>query len=347
MGLKQWVGRFLGYERYGVSTFSTAPQRSMLTQPLLETKSILLLAAAQKRATAVSSGIVRGVDKVEDVGWNRIIWITEFEVYLNGCAYLRLRERFITADMPVAFEVSVYRNGQILRQKDGNYKDAIKGELIPASEIAAIESLLSPPKATQRLATILKLEGQTYKAWNSVQTDIVKPRYVFTFPNQQSPETKAEADENRTALNNSLTYEAIPIYGENSVAALPVPKDEHSAGQMEEWRRIISADSGVPAQELGSPNSAQYANLITLQRAFYEDTIMSEVRLIQEAVRRQGMLPDFTIDISNHYAFNQSRAERALERDRNALVFERLTRGGVDVDAALEMSGLALTEEDE
>ena len=347
MGLKQIIQRFLGWDRYGVATFSSSPSRNRLTQSFVPVTSILLRSAAQVRANAVSSGLVLGVEGVEDIGWHKAIFLSEWEVYLNGCVYWRIRRRFVAADMPVRFEVNVYRYGQITRASNGDFKDATTGETIPANEIAEIQSLLSPPRATERLKDILKLESGAYDAWNALTGSIVKPTYVFTFPDSQMPKTPELANQDRENINNSLKWAAIPTYGNNAITALPSPKDEHTASLIEELRRAVSADSGVPAQQLGSPNSAQYANLGHLQRAFYEDVIGSEVRLIQEAVRRQGMLPEFTIDLSNHYAYNQSRAERALELDRRALVYERLRRGETDQATALELSGLALTPEDE
>ena len=335
---------FMARLRYLISgtpaVFSTEPILRKLTLGDLVTSPILN-AAAHIRAAAVSGGAPTGIDEVVDnLDWRNLLYLTERSIYIRGASYWHIEAGRSAYDMDAALTITHYDS--LIKNANGDYKASVGvSKTIPAAEVVAITSPQNPPNAATRLTDALSLEAAILKGWRASASAVVNPRYVYQQPAETPPRDTDEQKRQRDLFEGLLTTAVVPIYGEDIFAPLPAPTDTESLSKMNEVRRIVSMDSGVPAQLLGSPENAQYANLTNLFRGFYEQTVRYEVERIGSAVREQGALSDFAIDISQHFSIAQAQHELAATAVLRANALARLVSSGVGLDDALEMAGLS------
>ena len=320
--------------------YSTSPAAREFAVGELVTSPILN-AAAHIRAGAVSGGNPIGVDGIQDrLDWRGLLYATERSLYLNGCAFWRIQRGRRAPDMDAELTITLYQT--LARNANGDYA-SVDG-VIPPDEIVEMRGYENPLRAVARLKDILTLEAQILQGWGASAKAVVNPRYILTRPNTTPPANDAQVKAQRDRFEELLDSAVVPLFGEEMFAPLPAAADMDSIAKMNEVRRIVSMDSGVPSQLLGSPENAQYAQLTQIMRAFYEDTIRYEVERIGSAIRAQGALPDFAIDISGHYAVAETLREQAATQVLRAGVLKRLTDAGMPLAQALAISGVAEME---
>ena len=324
---------------YGTSTVvSTALRMNRSTFGERQT-SILLNSAAQIRGRALASGTVVGVDDIEGFDWHRLLLRTGMQLYLYDCAYWRVtKEPARRGDQPPTLTIELYLPGRIRRQRDGTFM-APGGERVDPEEIVAIDAYQTPSDAKERLKMALEIETSLLKEWAAQTLAVISPRFLFKSPDQDIPATTEQATAHKNRVQEMMQSAVITLYNEQDLLPISPQPDPESHVRIEEVRRLVAMDSGIPPQLLGTRLDSSHRNFETLMRHFYEDTVMHESRRVVSAVRAQGAMPDFNITMDGHYALAQTRAENASVLQMRALSYRHLTQGGMDAAQAAEFTG--------
>ena len=328
LGRRFYIGFGSQQSTFGQTT-GVAPQSDPPFSP-----PILLNAAAAFRAEAVSEGEVVNAARVGMLNWKECLYQTEYSLYMQGCAYWRYR-----TGVDGRFLIDLLEPTSVSVRRDGYY---FEGERIPPSEMVAFRRFISPPRAVDRLMQVSAIERSALSAIEKANKDMAtKPRYWLHLKNARPPKTEEESAALNTRLAKAMGSVVAPTFGEEMLDVMPITRDEQTPSDINEVRRWIASDSGVPPPLLGSPDSQTFANLGTLVNTFWTVIILPEAARIASAVRQQGVLPDFDINYSAAAALGQQRLERADLRNKQAAAFKQLRGAGVDWMPALKLSGLA------
>ena len=287
----------------------------------------LLNVAAKLRAQAVSGAKVIGIDgAAEDLDWIDLLYRTERALYLNDCAFWHIQGVRAASDQPRALTITFY---PILNPQTGGNFTNPKGEVIPAEEVVVMPSINNPPRAVDRLKSILSLEKSTIDSLQVGSDSVVNPRYILKMPKANAPITPTEGKTKKDEIVKNMDSPLFITYGAEDFSAMPMPVNAEATEKLRETARFISADSGVPSQFLGTVDGSQYSNLLVIMRTYYEDTIRPETRRIVSAVRAQGAFPDFDLDLTDHYSFAQTEMEKADVRFTNVRAWSIALRDNV------------------
>ena len=302
--------------------------------------SVLLNAAAQIRGRALASGMVEGVDEVEGFDWHRVLLLTGRNLYLYDRAYWRItREPARQGDMPPTLTIEIYKEGDVRRQNDGTFR--VGNEIAPPEEIVAIESYQEPSSASERLRKTLDIEKSLFTSWDAQTNRIVEPRYIFRSPDNSIPSEPKKLEDHKKRIESGMRGPIFLLYENELLEAISPQADPESHARIEEVRRTVAVDSGIPPQLLGTKLDSSHRNFETLMRHFYEDVVLHEAKRVMSAVRAQGAFPEFGIKFEDHYALAQTRSENAAELRTRTLAARDLTQAGISPEDALEMVGLA------
>ena len=167
-----------------------------------------------------------------------------------------------------------------------------------------------------------------------------KPRYWLHLKNARPPKNETESDALNKRLSKAMGSVVAPTFGEEMLDVMPITRDEQTPSDINEVRRWLSADSGVPPPLLGSPDSQTFANLGSLLEAFWEVTVLPEAGRIAAAVRQQGVLPNLEITYDASPAMMPQKLRQAELRQKQAAAFGNLMRSGLTPEASLILSGL-------
>ena len=329
--------------------------------PMLERQvnSIILSAAIRRLGREVASARIDGIDDYPDYPFRSLLAATARTYYLDGGFYLwGRREMRPGLEMPPVFTLiprsaispSPYTfGGRIPLNEPSAYRYG--DNEIPADEVAIVLTATQPYQADVRLADVVKVETAAIRGQAKASANAARPRLHVGIDTQARRPAISKAvasgnDPNNVSGNLQSTINAlaagdiVATFAGETLSVLNYSADIQFAQTMNEVAQLVSADSGIPAPFLGSTENLTFANAVQLTRVMYESTIIPIAREIQDAIRAQGLFPEFTLDFSEHQAILQTETERALLTDRRATAFERFARGGIERDVALGLAGV-------
>ena len=232
------------------------------------------------------------------------------------------------------------------RYNRGNSQDAIE---IPAEQIGIYQSQTRPPQADVRLRDAIKVELAAVSGQAQASQNAARPRLHIAIDhknrrpavdralNNADGDTSGIAKDVQETLSALTNADVVPTYAGETLNVLNYSADTQFGLVLNNIAQLVSADSGIPAPFLASTENLTFANIVQLTRVMYESVIIPLGKEFADVIRRRGTFPNFDLDFSQHYAVQQSAAERALLIDRIATAVERLVRAGFSRPDALQI----------
>ena len=338
-----WVKRFLQFGDEARRT-EYGDVGGIRDQAKPDSKPTLLLASAARiRSTAFAQAEVLGADDLGVVNWHELLYETFYNLYMEGRAFWRFR-----ADNDGRPVIDCLSPNSVRRQGQMYAWDNLgRTELIDPMAMIMFTRYIKVRRAVDRLKLLMQTENAIYAGLAKASSDMaIRPRYVLTRPESPPPPPGKWGDLNKQVAEAMSSGVAV-VHGNNTLTAMPISRDVQTPADLNEVRRAISADAGVPAPYLSSPDNQTYANLQALDVWFWGGTIIPEARTLSGQVRQQGirlqpqgsrpyptgLLRDFRL------SYNAVPALR-VQLEQQARAFAMLTRGGMEVDEARSLSGL-------
>lgn len=349
---------------YGGSLPGTWSIKGALIPPVnRQVRSVILNAAITRLGNEMASAKVKGVDDFPNFPWRGPLRAMAERYYLDGgfIAWIRWEWNSAANDMYPLITVFSPRELTPVGGQEGVTPPTTytyRGLSIRREELAIHYTPRQPREADWRLRNLISLEVNAIDAQRNATTNAAKPRWWWRRnKRQRQPReddqlrgaiTADEASAETTVANAALVSGDGPanLYEDEEVGVLNVSPDTQFGITRNDIAQMMSADSGVPAQFISSTESLTYANVVQLTRVFYESVIIPLGAEIAAAIRAQGLLPDFNLDFTRHYAVQQTATERAQMVDRQSTAVERLVRAGMDLDMALALAGLGQDDDE-
>ena len=279
-------------------------------------------AAARELGRAISQAEVIGTGELVPMDWADILYRTTTDLYLEGCAYWHFVEGVegVSLDIP--------QPGTISETSQGYWYTEFS-RVIPSYDLIAFRSYHNPARAVDRLQTAMQVENNTWAGINRAAKDSAfRPRYKMGLPIRQLSDendeiaSRKEVNEKVTATMDSAvaTLWEYEDGEQETLEPMQIPRDTQTPSDLNEVRRIVAQDSGVPPPLLGSPDAQTYSNLESLLTSFWVLTITPLAHSYVSKVRAHGRLPLFDLNLQDSPAMlpqlvQRSAAFRSLVRE--------------------------------